>query len=173
MDEIIILGIFSMVAMVVTIVLLSLLDRMRKKVLSKHRSSGGGTYFLDDSDSEKKCAICLGRIKTDAVAVCPCGKLFHDSCAAPTKICPYCGKSYNHMKTREPKRARCPICGRFLSGSMCACGAIFPKRDDTIICSCGNTVDCSRPLCGRCGALYEKVEKQPIKKRKDKTRVND
>lgn len=173
MNDIILLGIFSMVAMVVSIVILSLLDSIRKKALSKHHSSGGGTYFLDDSDSEKKCAICLGQIKTEAVAECSCGKLFHDSCADPTKICPYCGKSYTTMKIREPNRVRCPVCGRFLSGGMCACGAIFAKRDDTIVCSCGNIVDCSRPLCGKCGALYEKVEKHPIKKRKDKTEVND
>lgn len=173
MDEIILLGIFSITAMIVSIILLSILNSIRKKVSSKHYSSGGGTYFLDDSDSEKKCAICLGKIGTNAIAECSCGKLFHDSCAAPTKICPYCGKSYVDMKTREPARARCPVCGRFLSDSICACGAIFPRRNGTIVCSCGNFVDCSRPLCGRCGALYEKVEKHPVKKRKDKTRVND
>lgn len=173
MDEIILLGIFSMVAMVVSILLLSILNSIRKKVSSNRNSGGKATYFLDDSDSEKKCSICLGKIGTNAVAECRCGKLFHNSCAVPTAMCPYCGKSYTSMTTREPVRARCPVCGRFLGSSICACGAVFPRRDDTIICSCGNSVDCSRPLCGRCGALYEKVEKHPVKKRKDKTEVGD
>lgn len=162
-----------MVAMIISIILLSILNSIRKKVSSKRHSSGKATYFLDDADSEKKCSICLGKIGTNAIAECPCGKLFHNSCAAPTKMCPYCGKSYANMITRDPARARCPVCGRFLSNSICACGAVFPRRDGTIVCSCGNSIDCSRPLCGRCGALYERVQKHPVKKRKAKTEVDD
>lgn len=167
------LGIFSAVAIFISIILASRLNSMTKKAASKRPTGGIATYFLDDCDTEKKCAICLGKIGTAPVSRCKCGKIFHDSCASPTGKCPYCGGRYSDMKIDEPERARCPVCGRFLTGSVCSCGSVFPKRDGTILCSCGNRVDCSRPLCGRCGALYKKVRKYPEARGKNKTKADD
>lgn len=172
-DTVNMLGIFSAVAILVSIALLARLNSVRKNVALKRPTGGIATYFLDDSDSEKKCAICFGKIGTNALSTCDCGKMFHDSCASPTGMCPYCGGPYSKMTVGEPKRARCPVCGRFLNESICSCGAVFPRRDGTLICSCGGSVDCSRPLCGKCGALYEKVEKHPERRGKHKTEADD
>ncbi|MDN5357358.1 MAG: hypothetical protein AB7D42_00655 [Candidatus Methanomethylophilaceae archaeon] len=167
------LGIFSAVAILISIVLLARLNSVRKNVAFTRPTGGIATYFLDDSDSEKKCAICFGKIGTNNLSTCNCGKIFHDSCASPTGTCPYCGGCYSDMTVGTPKRARCPVCGRFLNESICSCGAVFPRRDGTLLCECGNSVDCSRPLCGNCGALYEKVEKHPRRKNKHKKEADD
>ena len=42
-------------------------------------------------DSSKKCAICMGVIKTDLTSVdCSCGSSFHNSCALRMGVCPIC-----------------------------------------------------------------------------------
>ncbi|MGI5964434.1 MAG: hypothetical protein ACOX8L_01055 [Candidatus Methanomethylophilaceae archaeon] len=165
-DGVLILGLLSMMAVSTSIYFLLKLDAARKESETRRRNGGIATYFLDDSDSEKRCEICFGKIGVESVAECGCGKIFHDACASPTEQCPYCGGSYGDMVSREPVRARCPVCGRFLKTSVCACGAVFPHRDGTFECSCGGKVDCGRPLCGKCGALYEKVRMCPDGKRK-------
>jgi hypothetical protein len=123
------------------------------------------TYFLDEGEDERRCDICYGVIENEEVAICGCGKLFHRACAEPTDICPYCGMRYSEMEVREPRRARCPVCGRFVRGSICECGAVLPRRDRTFLCSCGNRVDVSKPVCRQCGAVYEDVTLHTMKRK--------
>ncbi len=132
----------------------------------KGRSGEKSTTFLDGGEDETKCEICYGKIGSDPLAECSCGKVFHDACARPTGSCPYCGKDYGTMEIREPERSRCPICGRFLSGSICDCGAVFPRKDETFICKCGNAVDSNKPVCKKCGAVYESVTMKVYKEQK-------
>lgn len=123
------------------------------------------TIFLDEGESEKKCEICYGKIENDPIAECKCGKIFHDACARPTGSCPYCGAKYEEMEVREPERNRCPVCGRFLSGSICSCGAVIPRKDETFTCKCGNTVDMNKPVCRKCGAVYESATMKVYKEK--------
>ncbi|MCL2333674.1 hypothetical protein [Candidatus Methanoplasma termitum] len=112
---------------------------------------------MDEKEDKKKCEICYGTIENDPIAICKkCGKTFHDACAKPTGACPYCNTKYEGMEIREPERTRCPICGRFIKGNMCPnCDAVIPIKDGTFVCKCGNTVDCDKPVCKNCGAVYE------------------
>lgn len=125
--------------------------------LTGRKGKKGSTIFMDEGEGEKKCEICYGKIENDPVAECKCGKIFHDACAKPTGACPYCGTSYAKMTVREPERTRCPACGRFLKGNICSCGAVIPRKDETFICKCGNIVDSDKPVCKKCGAVYEPV----------------
>jgi hypothetical protein len=115
------------------------------------------TIILDEKEDKKKCEICYGAIEDDPVAICgKCGRIFHDACAKPTGACPYCNTKYDEMEVREPERTRCPICGRFIKGNICPdCDAVVPIKDGTFTCKCGNTVDCDKPVCKVCGAVYE------------------
>jgi hypothetical protein len=126
---------------------------LRKRLTGRTKEKS--TTFLDEGEDEKKCEICYGKIDEDPLAKCPCGKIFHDACAKPTGSCPYCGAAYDKMEVREPERSRCPVCGRFLKGSICSCGAVIPKKDDTFRCRCGGIVDANKPVCRKCGAVYE------------------
>ena len=173
MTDISLLGIFSAMAMSISIIFLSILDSIKKKKSSKRDLGGKVTYFLDSSESEKRCSICLGRLGTGLIAVCGCGKISHDQCSSLTEMCPYCESPYEQMTVRPAVRAECPTCRLPLENSVCSCGMVLPRSDGTILCSCGNTVDCSRPLCGRCGTLYEKTVKYPAEGRKHKTRAGD
>lgn len=137
---------------------------LRGKIRGKPRNKS--TTFLDEGEDEKKCEICYGKIDADPVAVCACGKIFHDACAKPTGSCPYCGAGYDTMEVREPERTRCPVCGRFLKGSICSCGAVIPRKDGTIICKCGNEVDIGKPVCKKCGAAYETTTMTVFKEQK-------
>lgn len=123
------------------------------------------TYFLDEGEDGKKCEICYGAINDDPVAKCKCGKIFHDACAKPTGACPYCKAEYSTMEVRDPIRSRCPVCGRFMKGNVCECGAVLPRKDDTFLCTCGNRVDANRPVCKKCGAVYESVKMQIYKQK--------
>lgn len=123
------------------------------------------TYFLDEGEDEKRCEICHGKIENEELAVCKCGKLFHRVCAEPTGTCPYCGTKFEEMTIREPERTRCPVCGRFVKGNICECGAVLPRKDNTFLCSCGNRVDVNKPVCKKCGAVYENVTMQTIKRK--------
>jgi len=101
------------------------------------------------------CGICLGTVsKGDIIARCGCGQIFHDACAKPTDTCPYCGRSYNEFTIETPHCVKCPSCGSDVVGNVCECGALV-NRGGTFICGCGNTLDASDPVCGRCGAKYE------------------
>ena len=126
-------------------------------LLSKITGSGKekSTTFLDEKEDGKKCEICYGEIDRDPIAVCTCGKIFHAACAEPTGSCPYCGAGYKDMTIREPERTRCPRCGAFLKGNVCECGAVIPYKDNTFTCKCGSLVDKSKPVCKKCGAVYE------------------
>jgi len=126
---------------------------LRDKITGKSKKES--TTFLDESEGEKKCEICYGVIDEDPIAKCTCGRIFHDACARPTGSCPYCAAPYEKMEVREPERSRCPVCGRFLKGNICSCGAVIPRRDDTFLCKCGNRVDVDKPVCRKCGAVYE------------------
>jgi len=123
------------------------------------------TYFLDEGEDEKKCEICYGELGCEDIAVCKCGKMFHKACAEPTRTCPYCNTSFEEMTIREPQRARCPVCGRFVKGSICECGAVLPRKDNTFQCSCGNRVDVNKPVCKKCGAVYENITMQTFKRK--------
>ena len=78
------------------------------------KSKKESTTFLDEGEDEKKCEICYGKIDKDPIAICSCGRIFHDACAKPTGSCPYCGGRYEGMEIRAPESKRCPVCGRFL-----------------------------------------------------------
>jgi len=137
---------------------------LREKLTGKSKKES--TTFLDDGEDEKQCEICYGKIDDDPVAMCSCGRIFHDACAKPTGSCPYCGEKYENMEIREPERKRCPVCGRFLKGNICSCGAVIPKKDSTFICKCGNTVDVNKPVCKKCGAVYEPATMTVLKEQK-------
>jgi len=107
------------------------------------------------AEKEDVCGICLGPVsKGDMTAGCGCGQIFHDACAKPTDACPYCGRSYSEFTIGSPDRVKCPSCGSNTAGNVCGCGAIV-HRDGEFICACGNVLDASDPVCGRCGAEYE------------------
>lgn len=137
--------------------------RMKRKLNEKNGLDS--TYYLDEGEDEKRCEICYGAIGDEPLAVCKCGKKFHDACAQPTVICPYCNSQYSEMEIRNPIRARCPVCGRFVTGSICECGAVLPRKDNTFLCSCGNRVDVKNPTCRKCGAVYETVTMQAVKRK--------
>lgn len=137
---------------------------INNKLLGKSRKES--TTFLDGGEDEMKCEICYGKIDSDPLAECTCGKIFHDACARPTGSCPYCGAAYEGMNVREPERVRCPVCGRFMKGSICECGAVIPKKDETFVCKCGNVVDSQKPVCKKCGAVYESVTMKVYKEQK-------
>ncbi|MDR0523180.1 MAG: hypothetical protein LBG62_01990 [Candidatus Methanoplasma sp.] len=115
------------------------------------------TYFLDEGDCEKSCGICCGEIGGERLSECPCGRVFHASCAGPTGRCPYCGAPFEAMESRDPSAPPCPVCGGDVEGSVCPCGAAYPRRDGFILCACGGRVDPSRPVCRMCGAAYERI----------------
>lgn len=173
MTDLNLLGIFSAMAMSISIMLLLVLDRVKKKASSGSCFGEKATYFLDNSESEKRCSVCLGRLGAERIALCVCGKIAHDQCASLTENCPYCGYTYDSMIARPAVQAECPMCGLPLESSVCSCGVVLPRSDGTILCRCGNTVECSRPLCGRCGTLYEKTRKCLAEGRKYKTRAGD
>ncbi|MDR0887907.1 MAG: hypothetical protein LBM39_01815 [Candidatus Methanoplasma sp.] len=148
---------------IVILVKVHLDSKQTLKNVSSGKNGGKPTYFLDEGEDEKKCDICYGEIGDDPVAKCACGKIFHDACARPTGACPYCGAPYVKMTVRDPVRSRCPVCGRFVKGGICACGAVLPRRDGTFLCSCGARVDGKKPVCRKCGAVYESVTMQSYK----------
>jgi len=101
------------------------------------------------------CGICLGPVsRGDVIAECGCGQVFHDACAKPTGACPYCDSSYDRFKIETPDFVKCPSCGSDVVGNVCSCGALV-NRGGTFVCGCGNTLDASDPVCGKCGAEYE------------------
>ncbi len=162
------LGLVAALVAVVTMVLIFRISSINSDFFKKdsdRKKSGKTTYFLDEGEDEKKCEICYGRIGEEHVAVCGCGRTFHEACAKPTGTCPYCGCGYNDMEVRRPVRARCPVCGRFVSGSICECGAVLPRKDNTFLCSCGNRVDVGKPVCRKCGAVYENMTAKPVKRK--------
>lgn len=168
-------SVFALGMIILLVALIAIVLVVQGYVTSKYDLStklkGGkrteaSTIFLDEGEDEKKCEICYGKIENAPLAECTCGKIFHDACANPTGSCPYCGTKYEDMIVREPERSRCPVCGRFLSGSICSCGAVIPRRDETFVCKCGNVVDSSKPVCKKCGAVYETVTMKVYKEQK-------
>jgi len=168
-NVIFVLGII--ILMVTTIAIVFLIQtRQESRFSLKNRinsgQSGKPTYFLEEGEDEKKCEICYGSIDDEPLAECPCGRIFHEACAKPTGACPYCNAGCDAMTVREPVRIRCPECGRFVKKGVCVCGVILPRKDETILCSCGNRVDMSRPVCRKCGAAYERSTMQIYKRDK-------
>lgn len=162
------LGLIIILLGVVAILLyvqVSVTSRLKIKSNLNKTGTRDSTYFLDEGEDEKKCEICYGKIESEEVAICKCGKLFHRACAEPTKSCPYCGTPFTDMEIREPNRARCPACGRFINGSICECGAVLPRKDNTFLCSCGNRVDVNKPVCRKCGAVYENITMHTIRRK--------
>ena len=153
------LGIILMLVILVAIVFLFqgyIFARYEVKQKLIGRPKKESTTFLDEGEDEKKCDICYGTINNDPIANCPCGKIFHEACARPTGTCPYCGVRFENMEIREPVMARCPTCGRPMKGGICSsCGTAMPRKDNTFVCKCGNIVDAKKPICKKCGAVYE------------------
>jgi hypothetical protein len=156
-------GVFALAIIILLVILLAIAVvaqgylgakyNLRDKL--KGKSGEKSTTFLDEGEDEKKCEICYGKIDNDPIAICKCGKIFHDVCAKPTGSCPYCGAQYESMEIRQPERNRCPVCGKFMKGNICSCGAVIPRKDNTFVCKCGNVVDADKPVCKKCGAVYE------------------
>jgi len=126
------------------------------------------TTFLDEKEDNKKCDICYGMIEGYPMAVCTCGKLFHAACAEPTGSCPYCKAKYEKMTIRSPERTQCPRCGELLRGNTCTCGAVIPGPNKTFACKCGNLVDVDKPVCKKCGAVYESATLEIFKEKEKK-----
>jgi hypothetical protein len=163
------LAIFAVLAAVITMVLMTAIYRRSTGGLAAAkvgRTAERGLYAIEEGEDEKKCGICYGEIGEEAVSVCSCGMVFHDSCAVHTNICPYCGTAYDPLGKRLPKRSECPICGGAIKKGACACGAVFPRPDGTFLCSCGNRADSVKPVCRRCGAVYERTSVQRYKNKK-------
>ncbi len=162
------LGLIIILLGVITIVMYLQIRTANKMKLRKknfQNRSTKTTYFLDEGEDNKKCEICYGEINNEDVAVCKCGKIFHKACAEPTNTCPYCSTTFDQMDVRQPERTRCPICGRYVKGNICECGAVLPRKDNTFLCSCGNRVDVNKPVCKKCGAVYEIVTMQTMKRK--------
>jgi len=115
------------------------------------------TKFLDDDEGGLKCEICYGAMEGNLLAECKCGKIFHEACARPTGSCPYCGEKFENMRIREPTKRMCPVCHQYFTGTRCPCGTVAPKKDGTFVCKCGNIVDWDKPVCKKCGAVYEQM----------------
>jgi len=163
---ILVLGIAITLVVIVTMIVTMTIGRKVESELESKiegESTKQSTYFLDEGEDEKICDICYGRIGEDAIAECVCGRTFHDVCAQPTGSCPYCGVKHDDMTTREPIRTRCPACGRFMKAGICICGTFIPRKDGTFQCACGGRVDVTRPLCRKCGAIYQSVTTQRYK----------
>ena len=165
-NVILILGIaVTMVVLATMVYIMVMHKRMDSelKTTTGDGSNGQSTYFLDEGEDERTCDICYGKIGENAIAECSCGRVFHDACASPTEACPYCRTGYASMRHREPSMTRCPACGRFMKAGICTCGALVSRKDGTFPCTCGGRVDVSRPLCRRCGAIYQSVTTQRYK----------
>jgi hypothetical protein len=105
--------------------------------------------------SEDVCGICFGNIlKSDVIAKCGCGNVFHDTCAEPTGSCPYCNCAYSGLVKETPVCVTCPSCGSDVVGNVCGCGAVV-NRDGTFTCGCGASLDINDPVCKKCGKEYE------------------
>jgi len=137
-------GVF--IAVVILFMLIRIRKGAKKSISGRPRRSPAG---------KDVCGICLGTVsKGDMIARCGCGQIFHDACAKPTDICPYCERSYAEFAIESPHCVKCPSCGSDVVGNVCECGALV-NRGGTFICGCGNALDASDPVCGRCGAKYE------------------
>lgn len=145
-DAIIMLALVT--AVVLVIALLSMITSSKK--YDNVREVRESTDFLDGS--QLKCGICFG-VLDGAIAVCRCGRRFHDSCAEPTGSCPYCDSEYGTFDVFAGSRMRCPNCGRYPLGNICGCGAVFP-RNGRFLCVCGESLDEGDTVCRACGAAY-------------------
>lgn len=111
--------------------------------------------FPEDGEDEAVCALCHGRLGTERIAVCACGKKFHPDCIG-SETCPGCGNDLRHMHVRPPALMLCPICLRKAPGGHCeTCGITIPRRDGSFRCAeCGTVVFPSEPACRKCGSTY-------------------
>ena len=159
-NTVIMLGIIALLVMAIAIVFV-LYDYSRPaydiRKIKLGKVKGEPTIILDEKEDVYKCDICYGNIDDDEVTKCLCGKVFHRACAKPTEFCPYCQIPFEKMDTRSPEVTRCPDprCRKPIKGSVCTCGMAAPRRDGTLICTCGENVDAAKPVCKKCGAVYE------------------
>jgi hypothetical protein len=112
------------------------------------------TYFLDNTETDKQCEICFGRVNDEPILECSCGRFFHVSCAKLTKECPYCKGPYSDMRDRAATIIRCPSCGKLVIDNICTCGTVLPNKDNSFKCICGSQMDTSKTECPKCGAEY-------------------
>lgn len=150
------LGIIFVLAVTVSIKLFRQSPKYPENPFKITRTGGRATYFLDDSESEKTCSICLGRIGISEIVLCGCMRVSHSECVSLMEVCPYCDSPYRMHTARPSKAARCPVCRRAVTHSLCECGTVLPKADGSILCSCGNRFDGRKAICGMCGNVYGK-----------------
>ena len=140
-----------LVTLLAAVVFVSVLAFVLFWILSQRRDAAKG------SGDSKTCGICFGDLD-GRTAVCACGKAFHDSCALPTRSCPYCGDAYGTFSLREDPAVRCLNCGRQVTGGRCRCGAIFPENGRFECSRCGSVVG-DGLVCGKCGMRYVRNKK--------------
>ncbi len=157
MNRLIVLGIISMMATVISIMLLQRSNVFSNDSIDKFRMDGASTYFLDSSETGEACSICLGPIYEGMITACECGRISHESCASTLDKCPYCDSSYDSATVRPALVSECPICCANLSCSVCVCESVIPNDKGEIICTCGNIFDARLSVCGICRAFYEPV----------------
>lgn len=155
------LGIISLLAIIVSIRLFDRPPVHDERNTKKSPNCGKPTYFLDDSESEKICSICLGRLGDSEIAICECGKFSHKECAFSMDCCPYCDEPFMNSTVRRTKIVLCPECGSAMGCGVCECGAAFPKEDHMLHCACGNVFDSRRAVCDRCGGVYRSGRLRP------------
>jgi hypothetical protein len=113
---------------------------------------------LRESQKDKKegvCGICFGPVmRTELIAKCACGQMFHDTCAGPTGACPYCETPYSGFIVGTPECIKCPSCGSDIVGNSCKCGTVI-SRGGMFMCGCGEVLNVSEPVCKRCGIEYD------------------
>lgn len=157
MNRLIVLGIISMMATVISIILLQRSNIFNNESVDRFHMDGASTYFLDSSETTETCSICLGRINEGMITACECGRISHESCASTLNKCPYCERNYDSAIVRPALVSECPICGAGLGCSVCVCESVIPNNKGELICTCGNIFDARLSICSICKVVYEPV----------------
>lgn len=126
-----------------------------KKKIRKKSETLEPTVFVDEKTIDKNCEICFGKIGSEMVRVCKCGKTFHIDCSDTTGECPYCRTKIDAMTERNSLKTTCPACGRNVEKNVCKCGVVIPKKDGSFECVCGENLSVKDKKCPSCGATFE------------------
>ena len=143
--------ILAIAAALAAAVLLTVLFMLIRKKRNNANNAAGTHSDRTERYAGRVCGICFGIIRTDeTTAKCACGQEFHDLCAAPTGVCPYCKALYSDLVIETPKIGMCPICGTETADGVCACNGADNKKD-IITCGCGNMLAAGAHVCKKCG----------------------
>ena len=158
MESIYLLALVLWLVVVITIVVEGYSHRFRTFLKPKKENSSSfwdPIPYPEMGEDEEFCGLCHGRIGTEPLALCSCGKKYHLSCVELSP-CPVCGNDGPHMHLRRPLIISCPICLRTAPGGHCEhCGIVIPRRDGSFRCGhCGTVVFSSDPTCRKCGTAY-------------------